>query len=43
MLLSNHTNCNKRELEGAKSIFSSITKCHDSKIKTQFKKEVEKK
>ncbi len=30
--------CNKRELEGAKSILSSIIKCHDSKIKTQFKK-----
>jgi len=32
---------NKRELEGAKSIFSSFTKCHDSKIKTQLKKNLD--
>ncbi len=40
MLISHYTICKKRELEGAKSIFSSYTMCHNSKIKTQMKKKL---
>lgn len=43
MLISQYTICNKRELEGAKSIFGSYTMCHNSNKKTQFNKKVEKK
>jgi len=42
MIILSHKNCNKRELEGAKSIFSSYTMCHNSKKKHNLKK-VEKK